>query len=177
MTIFSANPMSKKDIRIVAERIREVLGLEVEDPFPMSAFYELILPRLDENFTLRVVDEGELKGAFAKTYPLKNEIVMEARVYEGIIEGQEVGVHMFTAAHELGHYFLHTHERVSFNRNKGQHKRPVYMDPEWQADEFAANLLVPAEAIVPGITVEEIAERYKVSKAMARVRIEKVLCA
>jgi len=175
MTNLSADPMSKVDIRRVAEALRKILGLGVQDAFPMIKFYELILPRIDKNFNLQVVDEGELGGAYAKTYPLTREIILEDRVYDGITEGQEVGIHMFTAAHELGHYFLHTHERLSLNRDKGQSKRPAYMDPEWQADEFAGNLLVPEEAITPGITAGEIAERYKVSKAMARVRIERVL--
>lgn len=175
MTIFSADPMSKVDIRRIAEQLRSVLGLGVQDPFPMIKFYELILPRLDPDFNYRVVDEGALSGAYAKTYPLTREIILEDRVYYGILEGNEVGIHMFTAAHELGHYFLHTQERLSLNRNKGQHKPPAFADPEWQADEFAGNLLVPAEAITPGITAKEIAERYKVSKAMARVRIERVL--
>lgn len=175
MTLFSADPMSKVDIRRIAEQLRTVLGLGVQDPFPMIKFYELILPRLDPEFNFSVVDEGDLDGAYAKTYPVTREIILEDRVYYGILEGKEEGIHMFTAAHELGHYFLHTHERLSLNRNKDQLKRPAYVDPEWQADEFAGNLLVPADAITPGVTASEIAEIYKVSKRMAQVRIDRVL--
>ena len=82
----------------------------------------------------------------------------------------------FTIAHELGHYFLHyphqapPSEPVTFNR---------YGDGiiEWQANRFAAALLMPAvefkrvKALCGGDPVR-IAAHFEVSRPAAEVRLK-----
>jgi len=85
----------------------------------------------------------------------------------------------YTIAHELGHYFLHRHqesyfEDVIFFRG---------LEPtrtEWQANEFASEILMPesefAKAIDDdGITsIEELSDRFKVSSMAIRVRAKQL---
>lgn len=170
-----ATPLSKDAIRQRAEQLRLILELKDDEAFPAIDFVEKILPILDPSFTFLIVEDGELDGAYATTYPKTREIIIENQVYEGIYNGHEVGIHMFTIAHELGHYFLHTTDTIRLNRNKHRERTPAYMDPEWQANEFAANLLIPESAIKNGVTAAELAKQYKVSKQMASIRIQRVL--
>jgi Zn-dependent peptidase ImmA (M78 family) len=54
-----------------------------------------------------------------------------------------------------------------------------YRNPEWQADTFAANILMP-EAVVrrlilKGVGPAEIASTFEVSYSAAQIRVEKVM--
>lgn len=82
----------------------------------------------------------------------------------------------FTLCHELGHLFMHPHEAIARSRfglarlMPSSQSHPVYMDGEWQADEFASMLLIPTAALL--LTVEAITEQYVVSyeAAVSRLR-------
>jgi len=79
----------------------------------------------------------------------------------------------FTIAHELGHYFLHAKQGkvpgVAFRSLK-------YQRQEWEANWFAASLLMPAEEFMQAYERERdpsvLASAFGVSVAAARVRIE-----
>ncbi len=83
----------------------------------------------------------------------------------------------FTIAHELGHYFLHyplvkekTGESRMFVQRYGTGKRV-----EWEANWFAAGLLMPKEEFEPAIEefggdIEAIARRFDVSVDAAQIR-------
>ncbi len=65
----------------------------------------------------------------------------------------------FTIAHEIGHYFLHKfEERVSFRHKK--------TPEELEADEFAANLLMPANLVE---------EEYEKNKSKEREEVVRIL--
>jgi hypothetical protein len=51
----------------------------------------------------------------------------------------------FTVMHELGHALL-GHERT-INRQKPEHETKIYEDSEWQANQFAAEILMPLDVI------------------------------
>lgn len=72
---------------------------------------------------------------------------------------------LFTLAHELGHYFLHdtlTHDIMY--REKSRHGRTVQ---EKEADEFAAELLMPEATIrlywTVAESIQQLAEIFSVS--------------
>ena len=48
--------------------------------------------------------------------------------------------------------------------------RKPYEDPEWQANCFAGELLVP-KRLVKNLSVEEVVEQCKVTKAMASIQL------
>lgn len=81
----------------------------------------------------------------------------------------------FTIAHELGHWFLHRNRvneyQVLMRRPIGGEKSPL----EKEANFFAASLLVPAEMLLncrlKNMSNEDIAKKFKVTKAVIDLRI------
>lgn len=81
----------------------------------------------------------------------------------------------FTIAHELGHYFLHyLNEDVKLCRVSNDTVVPAYKDPEWQADTFAAEFLMPFEQC-KNMEIEEIRKTYHVTRKAATTRKEKLI--
>lgn len=89
----------------------------------------------------------------------------------------------FTIAHELGHYFLHRHEGSIFTDEIffrsmyfGNEKKQKM---EWQANEFAASILMPRKEIEyymneKHITdIVELAEVFQVSTLAMRYQLER----
>lgn len=79
----------------------------------------------------------------------------------------------FTIAHELGHYFLHWEddgEETTFSRGESN-------EVEWQANWFAAELLMPEDDFLVvaeecDYDVCELADHFGVSRSAARVRLD-----
>lgn len=90
----------------------------------------------------------------------------------------------FTLAHELGHYFIPHHRLGLINGELKPHGSVNYLTNQsaWQlerdADVFASNLLMPTNSVKELIkgrrfdfsVIEDMAERYKVSKSAAALR-------
>ena len=80
----------------------------------------------------------------------------------------------FTLIHELGHYLLHYLQNdVKLTRVADDIYVPPYCDPEWQADTFASEFLMPYEECIV-MDEEEIRKTYHVSRTAAEVRHNKV---
>lgn len=92
----------------------------------------------------------------------------------------------FTAAHELGHYLLHRRDdwlSLSPTTYRGPGCAPLGTEDEIreenEADRFAADLLMPINAMEHAVLKErlsrsEIAKRFDVSEEAARRRIDDV---
>ena len=90
----------------------------------------------------------------------------------------------FTLAHELGHYFIPFHRQGLINGELRPHGSVSYLTNQsaWQlerdADSFASNLLMPTNSVKDFIkgrrfdfgVIEEIAQKYIVSKSAAAIR-------
>ena len=86
----------------------------------------------------------------------------------------------FTIAHELGHWILH---REDFERDPGRYQfLPRFTEPdqsdafEKEANQFAANLLVPEKLLRPVIRLppSRLADMFQVSKLMMEWRVKNV---
>lgn len=73
----------------------------------------------------------------------------------------------FTLAHELFHYFQC--QVLGFEFEEVANCRS-FEDPEWQADEFAAQLLVPTKYIVGDCDTRLLAEVFNVSESCVVTR-------
>lgn len=162
---FIAAPMSRNAIREIALLIREVIGLKDKDLFPVIPFIENGLAQIDEEFILEIKDITSMKE-YGIAYPEHRKIVLREDVYVNAIKG--VPRDRFTVAHEIGHYFMHRPERIGLART--DEKPKPYQDPEWQANTFAGELLAPSTAIA-GLSINEVAEMYKVSKKVAEIQL------
>lgn len=166
MSMYQAVGLSRKKIRGIAKKIREIFNI-TEYSFPIVEFIDLVLPQLDEEFSLSVVEPSELPpGHYAVTYPDKHEMLIRRDVYDNAALGD--GRSRFTLCHELFHYLFHTSENISFAR--ADEKLPPYIDPEWQANTFAAELMIPFD-LVKGMNEDEIIKKCNVSRQCAKIQM------
>ena len=158
-----ARPTSRIKLRAYAKKIRELTKTPEDEPFPVVPFLEIVLGAW--NYEMDIVPDEDTKTTYAETIPSLKIFRIRESVYDNAIEGSPRD--RFTIAHEIGHLFLHDDVSVSFARN--EKSIPAYKDPEWQANTFAAELLVPLSHI-RGLTIEEIAKKYSVSKKVAQIQ-------
>ena len=162
----SVQPLSLKSIREIAKSFREMFNLQDVLFFRIVPFIEWCLPELGMDY--EIVPVSEMSNAYGVTHTGKSVMRIREDTYIGAISGNPRD--RFTLCHELGHFLLHTPERVSFARGDV----PAYMDAEWQANTFAAELMAPYE-LIRGMTIEEIMERCGMSYTAASIQYKKCI--
>ena len=159
-------PLSKIAIRQIAQIWRDHLELTQLNINP-KVVIELLLPRVWSDFSFEVRDRSEMPASDGYAYPDRAHLEIPSDVYDSGHEGE----HKFTLAHELGHLALHTGQ-MSYARSGPPRK--LYEDSEWQADQFAAEFLMPYDAVLRMQSADEVQRVFRVSASAARVRFEKV---
>lgn len=160
----SVQPLSLKAIREIVRSFRAMFGLQDVLKFPIVPFIEWCLPELGMDY--EIVPVCEMRNAYGVTHTGKRVMKIREDTYVGAISGNPRD--RFTLCHELGHFLLHTPERVSFARGDV----PAYMDSEWQANTFAAELMAPYE-LIRGMCVEEIMDKCGMSFTAASIQYKK----
>lgn len=163
-------PLSKLHIRNFATSLRHHLGLDRRSDFPIIDVLEFVLPQLMEGFVMQVCSREEMGANHGLTYPNKAIIKLREDVYEGAVEGK--GRDRFTASHEFGHMLLHAN--VSMARSTGPVGHQIYEDSEWQADRFAAELLMPVGTVQMCRSIYEVTEACRVSHPAAEIRWDEI---
>lgn len=159
--------MSRKAIRELVAIVRDAFDLTEERYFPVTKFLELVLPNIEEGFEYEVKTMEEMGSRYAVTYPEEKRIDIREDVYDRAVDGNPRD--RFTIAHEIGHYLMHSPSTVSFARDNGE-RTPPYLDPEWQANTFAGELLAPP-ALIKGMSVECVMEECGVSRKVAGIQL------
>lgn len=167
MTKCIAEPISRKDIRKMAERIRIIERSNGKYFFDIIHFLEVTLPKIDPSFTFSVKPISEMCDCHGLTYPDRNEIQIREDVYERACGGN--GRDRLTMAHELFHLLHHGKESISYARSNNTE---IYRDPEWQADAFGGELLIPHDLII-GMTPQQVVVECQVSLAAAKCQLRK----
>ena len=162
-----AEPLSRKDIRIMADKIRIIEGSKGKFCFDIVHFLDVTLPKLDEGFTLQIMPKSQMGECHGLTYPDRNEIQIREDVYDRACNGS--GRDRLTMAHELFHLLHHEKTNISFARSENIE---TFRDPEWQADAFGGELLIPHD-MVQGLPPEEVASKCKVSFSAACCQLRK----
>lgn len=159
-------PRSINVIRDVALATRAMCN--EDDPFfdIIRVLEDVLTP---VGLLLDVVDDADLGDEEARTYPDSSVICVRESVYNGAVKG--VGRDRFTLCHELGHLFMHDdvpHSRVMENQN---HK--IYEDSEWQADTFAAEVMMPLDQFNQYFFegADSISDVFGVSQSAVNTRI------
>ncbi|XAY07878.1 transcriptional regulator [Paraconexibacter sp. AEG42_29] len=150
------------DVLDIAE---EHLGLDVQDHADLFA-----LPGAPEK-----VGDASLSGLLFPS---------QQRIYVNAVEAQRSpGRRMFTIAHELGHWQMHrsdgeaVHTRFCAKEDvSGEARSPSSRQIEWEANRFAAALLMPEallrrEAAELQLNVRLLAQRFGVSAPAMQVRL------
>lgn len=167
---FTVPPLSKRHIYETAEGVRErfrpLMGEQALVPIEM--IYEA-LPLVIPGFSLEVCEREEMGDDHGQTYPEQLLIKLRVDVYAGMCNG--VGRDRFTGAHELGHLFLH--RAAGFARTALRPGAPLYVNSEWQADNFASAFLIDERRLQVCGSLEEVQRTFGVSEAAARARYSK----
>ncbi|WP_422460259.1 MULTISPECIES: ImmA/IrrE family metallo-endopeptidase [unclassified Endozoicomonas] len=162
-------PLSAKKIEKTASGIRSGLA-DPKERLNVVRFIELLLvPIMGLEF--EVVENHELGGDAAHTYPDKNLMRCTQKVYDGACAENPRDI--FTLAHEVGHFFLHK-GTASFARSNEGREHQIYEDSEWQADEFASAFLMPLEVALECNSEDELCEMYGVSRSAAEARLRNI---
>ena len=156
-------PLTLNDIRKICSKIRKLLGIPVDDPIDIVRLLEYKIHLLGIEF--EIVPESELGMRHGESILGQNIIRIREDVYNRACEGH--GRDRLTMAHELGHIILHQKEDIVLTRSEGT--IPPYMDPEWQANAFAGELLAPFQYI-KHMEIFDISTKYGVSIEAASVQ-------
>lgn len=162
----SVQPLSLQAIREIVEGFKKMFSLQDVLYFPIVQFIEWCLPELGMEF--EIVSISEMQNAYGVTHTGRNVMKIREDTYVGAISGNPRD--RFTLCHELGHFLLHTPDRVSFARGEV----PAYMDAEWQANTFAAELMAPYK-LIRGMDVEEIMRECGMSYMAASIQYKKCI--
>lgn len=160
-------PRRWSEIGGIADNLRSRFGLMDYANFPVVDFIERVLDQRLGLVRFEVGTREEMNRAEGYTCPKGDFIQLREDVYEGACRGE--GRHRFTAAHELGHFVMHTD--IPLTRAKLSDKIPAYRLAEPQANQFAAELLMP-EGFIDFLDDERsIMERHGVSYEAAGHRL------
>lgn len=165
--IRKAKPLSRLDIRNIADIVRKWEDAENELYFDIVHFMDVTLPMIAPEFSMEVVSREELGDAQGLTYPDSGIIKIREDVYEGAVNGK--GRDRLTLAHELFHLLQHDDSNITFARGNFAEEIRPFEDPEWQADAFGGELLVPHH-LVTGMSPGQISVACGVSMAAAKVQ-------
>lgn len=166
MNSYRSIPLSRKKIQEVALFLRNKLNISFDEPFPVINFLEFVLPHFE--YTVKICENTSMKENYALTLPDKKILKIREDVYELAVQG--FPRHLFTIAHEFGHIFFHDNESISLART--DEKIKTFEDPEWQANTFAAELLVPS-CRINGKSIDEIMTMYGCSRKVAEIQLSK----
>jgi hypothetical protein len=171
-------PLSRLDINKKALRSLAILmPRALKSAIPIN-LVEIVEFELFKHTGFRFEIEELPENYEGYTDIINRKLVLSEITYENLLKN--VPRARFTAAHELGHVFLHGDQpRLKrFNeQNSLKYNRTEllpYEDPEWQANEFAASLLIPTnlgiELIKKGAPESSFADYFQVSCECARIR-------
>ncbi len=159
-----ARACSRKDIRDVALAVRIIEGSTDSLFFDILHFMEVTLPQIIPEYEFCVEDIKIMRNAEGLTYPDKGIVKIRQDVYNGAVSGN--GRHRFTIAHELFHLLQHDNSNIMFARAGKENAIKKYENPEWQADAFGGELLIPNH-LIQGLSVKEISQKCGVSLSAA----------
>ena len=171
--------MSKVEIRDYAMRIRHLLGYEDTDYISAPKLFDklsILFSELGLAFDYKVLpDNHEIFYNREEAYTDMSTgiiYIKESVMEEACRRKYKRGA--FTLIHELGHYFLHyIPNGIRLTRVADDVHVPIYCDPEWQADTFSSEFMMPYCKCIE-LNSEEIRKMYHVSRKASEVRYNKI---
>ena len=176
MARIKTNGTSTIKIRNLAMLLRKILGLGINDaPSAAKLFEKLFFIFGEHGYDYQIIPDDDQRLGLceeAKTDITTGKIYVKESVYKS------ASTEMFTRAaftlmHEDGHFLIHRLQGFSLSRVSDKAEIKTYEDPEWQANTFAAEFLMPYEGC-KGLTAEEIKEKYKVTISAAKSRFRNI---
>ena len=162
------NPLSVKSIENIANEIRNQFGIKIDSYFPILKVLDRLMYQDKLQYQILGDDDQYLEGNTpAKYSPFENIIYIKESVIKEYDEGEYRS--SFTLCHELFHYIQVQMLKFDFIEVESCKN---YEDVEWQANEFAGQVLIPTEYI--DLDEQEIVEKFHVSIECALIRKIKI---
>jgi len=166
--MIKTNPYNVSQIKKVADELRKSYNVPSDTFFPI---YDYIMALCDADYLeYQILDDDNkffAEGEYAKYCGVDNTIYVKDSVDAEVTEQSVIGYRSnFTLAHELFHFIQV--QVLKFNFENVDEKPQAFCDPEWQANEFAGQLLVPEKYL--NLEEEEIMNRFHVSQECALYR-------
>lgn len=172
-----AKPLKIVEIRNIAQDVRRFLKLSDNERINAPKLLDaLCVLWEDYGFQYMVMPDDDPvfeKGEEAKTDISSGMIyIKESVMYEACHHKYKRAP--FTICHEIGHFVLHRMlGGVSLARSTSERKPRAFEDPEWQADTFASEFLMPV-SVAKDMSAEQIRKTYCVSRGCAEYHHEKL---
>ncbi len=163
-----AEPRNRNQIRKCAFQLRKELGLSHTEYFPIMHILENVLPVIYPEFHIEAVEDHELPGRMAETTPEQYVIRVKESVYTAACNGGAWA--RMIMAHELGHFLLHDSQSTTFAYVGKDSRLPSDIDPERQADIFAAELLIPMH-LIKDLNAHQVSKHFGVSRSAANTQL------
>lgn len=163
-------PMNILTLRCLADAIRQHSTLQAADPFPVLRFLEWSMGEIVPHFDWEIVaslPDGDEARAYPDGAPHYTDgplIQLLPQVYDEAASNK--GRARLTVLHECGHVLLHRHVALHHRGPKGADLK-AYENSEWQASQFAAELLMPVASFDTPGDLEVFVHRMGVSREAA----------
>lgn len=173
---FPVKPISKIKLKFIADlfrkRISENIG-NYETFCPIVEALEMLGLKSFERFSFAIISDSnpKLLGKWACTSPAEKRIYISESTYNKACNNHPQA--RFTIAHEFGHLLLEHEIDAVFARDNINETIQSYRDSEWQADTFAAYLLMPEE-LAKDKSAEDIEKLFGVSASAAIARADRL---
>lgn len=170
---FRVAGLGVEHIRVSADNVRRIL--EIGDA-PQDIDMGLFLDRLSVKYSITydVLEPEKMPHPDVEACWDPESVTMHIRldVFEKVCRNDPRA--RFTIMHELGHGLLG--HRRTINRSKNELTPKVYEDSEWQANQFAAEFLMPLEVIQSQVldTALKIEMHFNVSSPAAMRRVKQL---
>ena len=169
-----SNPLSIVDIALIARKLRKEWNIKDGEAFPIFDYINDLFGK--GLITIQILDDNDPyldEKTPAKYNAYDNHIYIKESV---LIDYEEKNYRAnFTLAHELFHYIQS--KVLNFDFEEVEECKP-YENIEWQANEFAGELLVPKAYL--DLDDEELVNRFQVTlecvltrKVQTKRRIER----
>lgn len=172
-----AKPLKIVEIRSIAQDVRRFLKLSDNEKINAPKLLDaLCVLWEDYGFQYMVMPDDDPvfeKGEDAKTDISSGMIyIKESVMYEACRHKYKRAP--FTICHEIGHFVLHRMlGGVSLARSTSERNPRAFENPEWQADTFASEFLMPA-SVAKDMSADQIRKKFGVSRSCAEYRHEKL---
>ena len=163
-----------ENIRNAADGFRNFLNIGDEpQKVNLGSFLDMLSVKYSVNYDVLESHEMPNPGIEACWEPESMTMYIRSDVFSNVCNDSPRS--RFTVIHELGHGLL-AHRRT-INRTNEKRKVEIYEDSEWQADQFAAEFLMPLESIhkFKLKTASQIENQFNVSTPAAIRRVNQLM--
>lgn len=163
---------SRKNIRECASGFRSFIA-----QMGISSVGEL-LEILMFNGLLEVVPDNDERLGLAEACYVPNDrcVYLRDSDYRGVVQGTKPRS-KFTFWHEIGHMCLGHDKKFARDASGEVAEHQAYEDSEWQANQFAAEMLMPLDEIrkMGDVSPDVVAKEFGVSYEAAEIRIRNLM--